>query len=330
MLDIIIPTYKNKEGLRRTLKSINRKLLPEIVVTIIDDFSELDYRDIFEEFPFVQIFYNTANIGPGLTRQIGINATTESYITFIDTDDYFISESVQENMLNTIRDNPEIELFTWQYQYESNKKISGELNNRMHGRVYKREFISKYELTFCPESSYANEDIGFNRLCRLIIKDKNIKTLTFKEPVIVYTVNKNSLTHKDNDAFFYSRQNIGLSLNAIHYLKIAKKNKVDSSIMLEEINILMASCYYIFLCVVHERPEYLQESWDGAKLFFSQVFIKTPNNTATLIQQGYNVFIKNIFARKKSWKKSLNINYAQFLNDLIKYNEVPSWYKIYD
>jgi hypothetical protein len=37
----------------------------------------------------------------------------------------------------------------------------------MHGKVYKREFINKYGITFTPESSYMNEDIGFNRACRL-------------------------------------------------------------------------------------------------------------------------------------------------------------------
>ena len=44
MLDIIIPTYKNKEALVRSLESIPN--YQELNITVVDDCSGLDYTDL--------------------------------------------------------------------------------------------------------------------------------------------------------------------------------------------------------------------------------------------------------------------------------------------
>ena len=49
-----------------------------------------------------------------------------------------------------------------------NVKVTKETDNRLHGKVYKRRFIETHNITFCAESSYLNEDIGFNRACRYL------------------------------------------------------------------------------------------------------------------------------------------------------------------
>ena len=56
MLDIIIPVYKNKRGLQRTLASINTNYLDRIKVTVVDDESHEDYSDIKKEFPFITLY----------------------------------------------------------------------------------------------------------------------------------------------------------------------------------------------------------------------------------------------------------------------------------
>lgn len=322
MLDIIIPTYKNKEGLRKTLASINNSL-ENITITVIDDCSNIYYDDILEEFPFIQISYLQQNSGPGNARQYGITITTEPYIMFLDTGDYFISNDVQQIILQTIANNPNTVMYSW--QYENNGKISEETNNRLHGRVYKREFLQKYNITFCNESSFSNEDIGFNRLCRLIIKDKQLELMNLKEPAIIYSNDTNSITRKNNYSFFYKEQNYGLALNSIHVVKKAKQNNISKELLAEEIGIIMASLYYTFLCTIHVRPEYSQEAWKGAKLYYDTIFNKS-NIDDFNIQNGYRKYIKLIFQKKKNWKRNYPINYTRFLNDLSKYEKIPYWY----
>ena len=84
---------------------------------------------------------------------------------FIDTGDIFTSPEAQQGILNTIAANPSLDFIS--FPYFRNNEITKETDNRMHGKVYKREFINKYGITFTPYCSYMDEDIGFNRACRL-------------------------------------------------------------------------------------------------------------------------------------------------------------------
>ena len=324
MLDIIIPTYRNKPGLIKTLQSINHDIMPYTTVTVIDDCSGLYYyNDILEQFPFIRILYNKKNIGPGMTRQYGIESTKEPYITFIDTEDYFINNKIQMIAINTIKDNPNKVIFSWPYL--SNNKLSNHSNNRLHGRIYSRAFLKKYHISFCPESSYANEDVGFNRLCRLIIADKKLEVMRLTDPMVVYYNNPNSITRQDNHAFFYNQQNRALSLNIIHIIKIAKEIGLSDNIILDEIDTIMAGLYYTFLCTINTRPEFSEEAWNGTKIFYDNLFKDTPN-TAEMLQLGYSKFIKVIFSKKKNWGNKYPINYNRFLNDLANHEKIPNWY----
>ena len=68
----------------------------------------------------------------------------------------------------------------------------------MHGKVYKRQFLEDHGITFCTDSSYMNEDVGFNRTCRLLTDFYYID-----EPVIKWIRHENSLTYKNNRETLY-------------------------------------------------------------------------------------------------------------------------------
>ena len=93
MLDIIIPTYKNKEALVRSLESIPN--YQELSITVVDDCSGLDYTDLQEKYNF-RLIELQQNVGPGVAREIGIVSTHEPYILFLDTGDYFIEGALSE------------------------------------------------------------------------------------------------------------------------------------------------------------------------------------------------------------------------------------------
>lgn len=275
MLDIIIPTYKNKELLIQSLKSIpNYK---EVVVTVIDDCSNLDYSDIREQFN-INFLELGKNVGPGIARQIGIEYTHQPYILFLDSGDYFYPNALDE-VIGVIKINPMIDIFSWKYfNAESEYK---EENNNLHGRVYKREFLRKYNICFCEESSYANEDVGFNHICRLVSAQYNILNMQLNNYIIVYETNDmNSLTRKNNRGFLYKEQNMGLAINAIHAYNIAKKDGVSEELLKYYLSDIIGSEYLFFIRALEERPEFLQEVWDGARYFylnlFKTVFEKNP------------------------------------------------------
>lgn len=113
MIDLIIPTYKNKQGLRNTLQSIPSETLSYFTITVIDDASDLSYADIIEDFSFINFISLVKNCGPGMVRQYGIDHTCEPYIMFIDTGDYCRKEI--NNIFDIIKNNEIVDMFSWRF-----------------------------------------------------------------------------------------------------------------------------------------------------------------------------------------------------------------------
>lgn len=260
MIDLIIPYYKNIAGLTATLLSINYNIFQ---VTIVDDGSD-SAMDLADEFG-CNIILLGENHGPGYARQWGIDHTNNAYIMFIDAGDIFISKEIQEEIPKMIEKFGYVNILVWPYIYKD--EITKQTDNRMHGKLYRRNFLNKYNITFCPESSYMDEDIGFNRTCRLISKSIQEPMVFFEEPIIKWIENENSLTQKDNRAVLYRDQTRALSLVSIHTIETCRKNNIDTS---SEINQIAISLYYWFLQTVIKRPEFIKQAWEGAKIFYKK------------------------------------------------------------
>lgn len=324
MIDIIIPTYKNKDGLRTTLDSIDWNN-NNFSITIIDDASNLDYSDIIVKYPNInQLVVLPQNGGPGMARQYGIDHTNNDYLLFIDTGDYFISKNLFNEIPTVIKENPTAKVFMWHFSDGTTNSSSA--NNHLHGKVYKRDFIITNNISFCPEGSYANEDIGFNRACRMILRqlERNENINYFKEikKTLVFwpRTDPNSLTLRDGGIFSYTKQNLGLARNMIH---VFNSIKVDEDIKLEEISEIISHLYFSFICTVLERPEYANESWAGAKLFYDVIY-KDCNMPETLIQMRYSQVVTRLRKRFKTLPFPLNLR--RFIIELEKFEKPPTHY----
>lgn len=320
MIDIIIPTYNNKEGLIRTLNSIPAR--EDLTITVVDDCSTIVYPNIYEQFPHVHFSRLFVNCGPGLVRQWGIEHTNEPYIMFADTGDYFISPNVFDIIIAEINKCPNVDMFSWQHISEFINKVCNNNHNRLHARVYKREFIEKNDICFCPESSFVNEDVGFNRICRLFTTMKFIPT-----PIYIWTSDENSLTRRDNGAFTYQKQNMGLALNGIHIYNHIK-GKVSPQIILKEIGEIMGALYYNIVKTAQERPEYLNDSWEGARLFYTTIYKLYGNDAENIsLHQVFSKLVQQAREKRDTWTKPIPLNVNRFLSDIDKYENPPSWYK---
>lgn len=321
MIDIIIPTYKNKQGLITTLQSIdwNNK---NFIVTVVDDCSDLDYVDIQRQFPLVKNWiYLPKNVGPGMARQHGINSTAEPYLMFIDTGDTFIS---MNNIVPTVQNNQDTKVFMWYFTDGHNK--SSKVNNHLHGKIYYRDFLQAYNITFDEKGSYANEDIGFNRTCRMITQYleqlyNKVYWQEVKEELVYWRrEDSNSLTLKNNGAFSYEKQNLGLAYNMIHSYDILNNITIDKKILLEDMSDIMAQMYFSYICTVVERPEFIQQSWDGAKLFYEKVYkhYKIPED---FIQMRCSQVISKV---RKRFSPPFIINFRKFIIELDKNDNPPN------
>jgi len=336
-LDIIIPTYKNKKGLRKTLNSIfikNFKNYNQINVIVVDDHSELDYTDIINEYPLIQFHQLKENQGPGMARQFGIEHSNGTYFTFLDTEDYFYENGINV-ILNQIQQNTYIKMYDWSYVYDDKNILVDYKDDKTIGTVYKRSFIEMYNIHFNKEGSYANEDYGFSRACRIILNQLEeygfwpmIKLI--KIPVFYEHINKNSITKKNNNDFFYTKLSKGIIINGLHAINIARQNKVKIENLIEEYNHILAQEYFFFITIAYERPELLEDEWNLIQNFYFnhyRQYMKIAPQTLSLCYHNCIIQMKG----RLSNSTKINANITKFLQELEKEKIVPiKYYRLND
>ena len=322
MIDLIIPYYNNPDGLTRTLESI---VCPELFyITVVDDCSDVHMPA--SPTKVNQVLRYNKNRGPGYARQWGIDKTSNEWIMFIDTGDVFLSRESFDEIVKAIENNSEANIISFSYIY--NDRIENEQSNRMHGKIYKRDFLEHYNITFAvsgkylnevfaAESSYMNEDIGFNRTCRLCTNIDTHPIAYIDTPTIKWIEEENSLTSEDNHVRLYRNQTCALSFNEIHTIETCRANGINVE---EEINQIAIALYYWFIRAAAERPTYLQSAWNGAQYFY-KYFQKDIDPNKLLLGNAY--MKKCLLYRNKI---SFPVNILRFADEIQKYEIVPSKY----
>lgn len=196
-IDIIIPVYKAKKTIKRTLESIMYQINSEkFNIYLVNDCDNEDYSEIINIFkPYLNIkeLKMAKNGGPGLARQHGVDNSNGEYIVFIDADDYFYGPEAIIKMYDKMKEN-DLDLLISNFRYERNNEIEIKKQNPvwLHGKMYKRKFLTDNKIKF--NSTRANEDNGFNRLILLM----NPKLDYLDEITYVYSENEESITRKNN------------------------------------------------------------------------------------------------------------------------------------
>ena len=201
-LSIIIPAYNAKDTVDKTLFSIKKqKISISFEVIIVNDCSDYDYEEFINKY---NNYYNIreiktkVNSGPGVARQLGIDNSDSKYIIFIDSDDNFYDENSVFKLYNKI-EKENADLVIGNFIYDINEKINIKKSDItwLHGKIYRREFLKKYNIRF--NDTRSNEDAGFNRLVIFL----NPKYKLLDEIVYSYNENENSITTKNNKEYTF-------------------------------------------------------------------------------------------------------------------------------
>ena len=106
LVSIIIPYYKKKEYILKTINSIlNQSYTYYEIIIIYDDdnLSELDYLEkLFKLEKKIKIIKNITTIGAGFSRNKGIENANGEFIAFIDADDTWKKHKL-ENQINFMK-----------------------------------------------------------------------------------------------------------------------------------------------------------------------------------------------------------------------------------
>lgn len=113
-ISIILPTYNRETRLVRAVQSVIDQTLTDWELLIVDDGSS---DNTFERASEFMEQHNTirymkhSNRKPALSRNAGIQASFGRYITFLDSDDYYLPEHL-ESRFNYLETHPETDLLS--------------------------------------------------------------------------------------------------------------------------------------------------------------------------------------------------------------------------
>jgi len=95
---VVIPTYNRAERLARTLASVVGQTFEDFEVLIMDDGSTDQTRTIVERFSDSRIHYSWSENsgGPATPRNHGIDIAVAEWICFLDADDIWYSNKLEE------------------------------------------------------------------------------------------------------------------------------------------------------------------------------------------------------------------------------------------
>ena len=200
MIDVIIPAYNAFNTLGLTLHSLARQINREdLKIYIINDGSNKSYEEIILNYSMLlditEIYIKKS--GPGKARQVGLDSSKNEYIVFIDADDTLYDDY---SLLNLIKIIPESDLAQGSFieKSENDSKIMEPQYCYLHGKMYRRSIIEKYNISFDVSKRNKGdiyEDSSFNQLYTLCCD----KISTTTDIIYVYEYNPNSLTKANTD-----------------------------------------------------------------------------------------------------------------------------------
>lgn len=175
MLDvsIIVPVYKVEKFLSRCLDSLLNQTIQSYEIICINDCSPDRCGDILQKYALkypniINVITNEQNLGLGLSRNKGIEASRGEYLMFVDSDDYVEPDYV-ESYLREMRDNP-VDIIIGGYIREVGTKRRVHLLSKTVwsmvtyaiacAKMFRKDFLISNSLRFIDIKS--GEDIYFS------------------------------------------------------------------------------------------------------------------------------------------------------------------------
>lgn len=98
-VSVIIPVYNRPEMLLHALDSVYLQNYSSIETIVIDDCSEMDIKSKIKNHPLRPVFVrHSSNKGAGAARNTGIKLARGNFITFLDSDDYYLEGKVKKQV----------------------------------------------------------------------------------------------------------------------------------------------------------------------------------------------------------------------------------------
>lgn len=322
-IDIIIPAYKAQNTILRTLSSIaEQSVLDDIEVTIVNDHDGIGYKkfvDMFKPYMKIREIELPENGGPGDARQYGIDNTKNPLLMFIDADDTFIGSFAVKILREQLLSDDKNACCFASFIEDQLKMHIPHVNDSvwMFGKIYRRAFIDKYKIRF-QKGSRANEDAGFNMLCKLF-SNPNEQIRYIQESVYYWHFKEDSITRINNAQYSYDQSFVGYTSNMIYALKYAESvNPFNSNLMLMK-TMILCNLYEYYIETVARDKRFIDQNFNACKQYYNEIYKEIePKINDEVLGEVYNEVMRNAYAGNKLFKIIPSIGIKEFLEKLKK------------
>ncbi len=217
-VSVIVPVYNVEQYLRKCVDSILNQSYTNLEIILVDDGSKDGSYGICEEYRAKDdrvIVIHKVNGGLSDARNAGLDIATGEYIAFIDSDDYYADDAIENLVSGTIDGKADIvcmgtTVVGADYSFISNSKMIEEIvssreyfcgicnceeDTAVYTKLFKRSVIGKLRF----RKGRLNEDFLF--LLSLLFDDLQIKTLAYNG--YYYYQREGSITHSGNRRSIY-------------------------------------------------------------------------------------------------------------------------------
>ena len=119
---IIIPTYNRADFIERTIKSVLNQTYTNFEIIVVDDGSTDNTEDVVLSIKDERIrYYKKENEERAVARNYGIKKAIGDYITFLDSDDLFYKNHLEEANGFLKQNDINILFQAYDYQYDNGK-----------------------------------------------------------------------------------------------------------------------------------------------------------------------------------------------------------------
>lgn len=228
-IDIIMPCYYANEVIRPALEKIaNQTAINEITLIMVNDCSPntvCDYQDLIDEYKNrinIRYFKTPTNVGPGESRQLGLENATNEWVTFHDDDDELYDEYSIENYLNAIKEHPNAFSITGGVLYKNFLINTAETYYHMfhlpNNTAFNHKLLQELNIHFEPLLSFREEDGCFSNMCD--VYSYQYEHISLDKVTYMHKVQNNhiSVTSRFDDPAMCMLQLLGNKAYGISYI----------------------------------------------------------------------------------------------------------------
>jgi glycosyltransferase involved in cell wall biosynthesis len=217
LVSIITPTFNSAKYIAETIQSVQKQTYTNWEMIIVDDGSSDDtvavVKKIQETEHRIYLIEQSQNVGPAITRNKGIDHATGKYLTFLDADDIWFTDFI-ENSINTI--NKTRIPFVFSSYRRSNENLEYVYSDFIVPKKVTYTDILKTNSISCL-TAFIDIEVAGKKLMPLIHKRqdmglwlKYLKEIPFaygiQETKAIYRIRKNSLSRKKSNLIKYQWQ----------------------------------------------------------------------------------------------------------------------------